>query len=71
MSNEHLHPIMLQALAPWIPSEPKDPKWLAADLQRNADKNSGKLLRDTVHAAHQQEINVLPKLNGESFDTRP
>ncbi len=29
---------------------------IAADLKRNEDKNSGKLLRDEIDAAHRREV---------------
>lgn len=33
-----------------------EPARIAADLKRNEDKNSGKLLRDEIDAAHRREV---------------
>lgn len=33
-----------------------EPQRIAADLKRNEDKNSGKLLRDEIEAAHRREV---------------
>lgn len=65
-----LHPTMAQAM--WFappassvhrhPSEAcgtytlNEPARIAADLKRNEDKNSGKLLRDEVDRAHAREV---------------
>lgn len=35
--NDNLHPIMAQALAPWIP--PTEADWIAADLEAARRKN--------------------------------
>lgn len=70
MSNSHVNPTILAAIAPWIPPYTNEAKALAVDRQYNADKNSGKLLRGKVAYEHQQEINVQSKLDGEPLDTR-
>lgn len=64
-----LHPTMAQAM--WFappsssvhrhPAElcgtyASEPARIAADLKRNEDKNSGKLLRDEIDAAHRREV---------------
>lgn len=55
MSNSHVHPTILKALAAFIP--PTEEEFLAADLQLSRDKVSGKTLRDKIHKAQQEELN--------------
>lgn len=57
----NLHPVFAQALRPWAPPgssvhEDDEQARIAADLARNAAKNSGALLRAEVDRAHAREV---------------
>ena len=64
LGNANLHPIMLEALAAFIPPyTPEQAAAIDADLRYNKDKNSGKLLKDKVDFFHRIEVNTRAKLN--------
>jgi len=57
-----VHPTMAPFLAPFAPADSSvhadalEAERIESDLKRNADKNSGALLRDEVDRAHQAEV---------------
>lgn len=56
-----VHPTMAPFLASIAPAgsvhaDAQEAQRIEADLKRNEDKNSGKLLRDEIDAAHRREV---------------
>jgi hypothetical protein len=57
-----LHPVMAQALAPFAPAgssvhaDALEAERIAADLKRNAEKNSGALAQREIDRAHELEV---------------